>query len=102
MARAQWTDDFLTHQRQIGDPKGDEVIRTIFARQDVRALDGFMAELVANDEMPPRLPPEIQAFLAGHVRAAPVDEPGAHSRGGAAVQHLWVGLAGLAGLRQPA
>ena len=63
MARAQWTDDFLTHQRQIGDPKGDEVIRTIFARQDVRALDGFMAELVANDQMPPRLPPEIQAFL---------------------------------------
>jgi len=63
MARAQWTDDSLTHQRQIGDPKGDEVIRTVFARQDVRALDGFMAELVANDEIPPRLPPEIQAFL---------------------------------------
>ncbi len=65
MARAEWTDDFLTRMRQIGDPTGDEVIRTIFARQDIRALDGFMAELVANDEIPPRLPPEIQAFLEG-------------------------------------
>ena len=63
MARAQWTDDFLTRQRQVGDPKGDEAIRTIFARQDIRALDGFMAQLVANDEIPSNLPTEIRAFL---------------------------------------
>jgi hypothetical protein len=63
MVHSQWTDDFLTRQRQIGDPKGDEAIRTIFARQDIRALDGFMGELVANDEIPSKLPPEIDAFL---------------------------------------
>jgi hypothetical protein len=63
MTRGQWTDDFLTRYRQIGDPTGDDVIRTIFARQDIRALDGFMRQLVANDAIPPNLPPEIQAFL---------------------------------------
>lgn len=63
MTRGQWTDAFLTRYRQIGDPTGDEVIRTIFARQDIRALDGFMGQLVANDAIPPNLPPEIQAFL---------------------------------------
>ena len=62
MVRAQWTDDFLTRQRQVGDPKGDEAIRTIFARQDIRALDGFMAQLVANDEIPSNLPIEIRAY----------------------------------------
>jgi hypothetical protein len=64
MARAQWTDDFLTGQRQVGDPQGDEVIRTIFARGDIGALDRFMGQLVANDEIPSDLPDEIHAFLA--------------------------------------
>ena len=30
MARAEWTDEFLTGRRQVGDPLGDAVIKTVF------------------------------------------------------------------------
>jgi hypothetical protein len=67
MARSQWTDDFLTRQRRVGDPIGDAVIRTVFDRKDVTELDAFMGQLVANDEIPAGLPDEIQSFLTSTV-----------------------------------
>jgi len=63
MARAQWTEDFLTAQRRIGDPVGDAVIRTVFDRKHITELDTFMGELVGNAELPDSLPEEIRSFL---------------------------------------
>lgn len=63
MAREQWTDSFLTARRNIGDPAGDAVIRTVFERKHITALDTFMGELVGNAELPEGLPDEIRSFL---------------------------------------
>jgi hypothetical protein len=59
-----WTDAFLTAKRQLGDPVGDAAIRSIFEHQDVPALNAFMGQRVANDELPNDLPEEIRRFLS--------------------------------------
>jgi len=64
MARVQWTDEYLTQQRQSADPIGDAAIRTIFERRDIKELDAFMGRLVADDSIPADLPDEIRSFLA--------------------------------------
>lgn len=64
MARAQWTDEYLTGQRQIADPRGDDTIRTVFERRHISELDAFMGRLVADDSIPSDLPEEIRRFLA--------------------------------------
>jgi hypothetical protein len=61
--RADWTDEFLTSKRQVGDPPADQAIATVFSRGDISALDRFMGDLVANDALPPSAPPEVKAFL---------------------------------------
>ncbi len=63
MARAQWTDEFLTAQRQVGDPEGDKVMAAVFADGEIAALDHFMAKLVTNDEVPADAPPVVATFL---------------------------------------
>ncbi len=63
MPNTQWTDEFLTSQRQVGDPEGDAAIAAVFAARDISALDKFMAQLVTNDELPADTPPEVRAFL---------------------------------------
>ena len=65
MAQGRWTDDELTRQRQVGDPRGDAAIQAVFAAHDMRSLDRFMGQLVANRDIPADLPTEIAAFLAG-------------------------------------
>ena len=42
MSSALWTDEFLTQQRQLADPLGDAVIREVFDRGDIGALNDFM------------------------------------------------------------
>jgi hypothetical protein len=58
-----WTDALLTAKRQRGDPVGDAAIRSIFDHKDVPALNAFMGQMVANDELPTDLPEEIRRFL---------------------------------------
>jgi len=70
-----WTDAFLQQARGVGDPLGDETIRTVFDRGDASALHTFMGQLVANDEMPANLPPEIAAFLAATSTLPPWSDP---------------------------
>jgi len=71
MARVQWTDEYLTQQRQSADPKGDAVIRTVFERRDIKELDAFMGQLVRDDDIPSDLPDEIRSFL-GETSALPL------------------------------
>jgi hypothetical protein len=58
-----WTDEFLTAQRQAGDPLADEVIKSIFEHREVRELNRFMSRLVRDDEIPDDIPLEVRAFL---------------------------------------
>jgi hypothetical protein len=61
--RAEWTDAFLAAARNVGDPIGDNAIREIFERQEAQALNAFMGQMVANDELPADMPDGIENFL---------------------------------------
>lgn len=63
MSSALWTDEFLTQQRQLADPLGDAVIREVFDRGDIGALNDFMGRLVSDDEIPADVPEEVRTFL---------------------------------------
>lgn len=63
MPQPDWTDEFLTAQRAVGDPVADAVVRRVFERQDRAALNAFMGRLVSDREIPADLPPEIREYL---------------------------------------
>ena len=63
IAHADWTDAFLAASRKLGDPIGDAAIREIFERKEAQALNAFMGQMVANDEIPTDLPDGIDRFL---------------------------------------
>jgi len=63
ISRGDWTDAILAASRKVGDPIGDAAIREIFERKEAHALNAFMGQMVANDELPDNLPDGIERFL---------------------------------------
>jgi ER-bound oxygenase mpaB/B'/Rubber oxygenase, catalytic domain len=63
IAGGAWTDAILDASRKVGDPIGDAAIREIFERKESHALNAFMGQMVANDEMPDNMPDGIERFL---------------------------------------
>ncbi|APR80711.1 Hypothetical protein A7982_06058 [Minicystis rosea] len=60
-----WTDDFLDEMRRIGDPAADDLVRRLFAGNDVAAANRALRSFIRNDDdVPAELPDEVRAFLA--------------------------------------
>lgn len=65
MAAAVWSDEYLDAMRSVGDPLADEVVATLLASDDERAVQRLMDTLVRNDQPPPEeLPPAVRAYFA--------------------------------------
>nr|UXE44853.1 hypothetical protein Hi04_10k_c3807_00018 [uncultured bacterium] len=61
----RFTPDKLEAMRQVGDPMADEVVRAIFARGEVQAVNGMLGRLFASDEpLPQGLPDEVSGYFA--------------------------------------
>jgi hypothetical protein len=72
-----WTDAFLEPMRQVGDSPADLVITSMFAVNDVQAVNGLMRNLVTNEGMvPENLPQVVKTFLAMTENLPPFADPG--------------------------
>lgn len=63
MTAALWTDDFLDSMRQEADPLADAVVRDVFEKGEVGAVDALMGQLVKNGQVAPE---SLPASLADY------------------------------------
>lgn len=62
--RLRWNDALLDGMRQVIDPPADEVIKTVFARGQVDAVNSLMRNIFRTDQaIPPELPDEAEAYF---------------------------------------
>src|SRR4051794_10368193 len=60
----RWPEALLDSMREDRDPPADNVVRQLFADNDIRPVNALMAQLVRDDEVDPRtLPPIVSEFL---------------------------------------
>ena len=64
MPPAQWTNEFLTQMRAVGDEPADALVAALFKQGEVGQVNDFMRTLVGNDDLPDDLPAPLAAFLA--------------------------------------
>jgi hypothetical protein len=64
MAHPAWTDEFLDGMRLIGDEPADQLVKELFAEQQVGAVNLMMRKLVENEGIPPgSIPDSLREFL---------------------------------------
>lgn len=75
-AASKWSDERLDALRLQGDPEADEVIRKIFARDEVDAVADLLSHLLDNDDaIPEALPDDVEEYFrtTGHVSAVEIN-----------------------------
>lgn len=71
----RWSNDFLDSMRKQGDPAADGVIRDLFARGDVDAVNALLDTLVKNDGLPPALLPKVVLDYLAETAKIPLAHP---------------------------
>ena len=75
-AASKWSDERLDALRLQGDPEADDVIRKIFARDEVDAVADLLSHLLDNDDaIPEALPDDVEEYFrtTGHVSAVEIN-----------------------------
>jgi hypothetical protein len=66
----RWPDELLESLREQGDPTVDPIVRDLFRRKEVEAVNAAMRAMTDNAATPDAMPPAVAAWLREH-RALP-------------------------------